>query len=428
MPCLDEAETLATCIQKAQQTIEKLGLAAEIIVADNGSTDRSQVIARELGARVVSIARKGYGSALIGGIDAARGELVIMGDADDSYDFARLDGFVAKLREGYPLVMGNRFRGGIQKGAMPLLHRYLGNPVLSFVGRLLFRAKVGDFHCGLRGFDREAVRSLHLRTTGMEFASELVVKASLAGWRIAEVPTTLHPDGRGRPPHLRSWRDGWRHLRFLLVHSPTHLFILPGAILAGVGTLIKLDLRPEAFQFQSRAPFYWIVLALVGLALILVRRIEDSRFGAYLVAVRENEDAAKALGVDATMIKLAAMTISAAITAAAGGFYAQYFLFVDAGIAYGPWISVEALLAPIIGGIGTVFGPLLGALVVKTLGELTKLMTGDAPGLDLVIYGSVLILVIAFAPRGIAGILGDLYRRLRPPSTIAPASLERGHG
>ncbi len=176
---------------------------------------------------------------------------------------------------------------------------------------------------------------------------------------------------------------------------------------AGVGTLIKLDLRPEAFQFQSRAPFYWIVLALVGLSLILVRLIEDSRFGAYLVAVRENEDAAKALGVDTTMVKLAAMTISAAITAAAGGFYAQYFLFVDAGIAYGPWISVEALLAPIIGGIGTVFGPLLGALVVKTLGELTKLMTGDAPGLDLVIYGSVLILVVAFAPRGIAGVLGD---------------------
>ena len=181
---------------------------------------------------------------------------------------------------------------------------------------------------------------------------------------------------------------------------------------AGVGTLIKLDLRPEAFQFQSRAPFYWIVLALVGVSLILVRMIEDSRFGAYLVAVRENEDAARALGVDATMVKLCAMTISAAITAAAGCFYAQYYLFIDAGIAYGPWISIEALLAPIIGGIGTVFGPLLGALVVKTLGELTKLVTGGAPGLDLVIYGSVLIVVVAFAPRGIAGIFVDLRRRL----------------
>jgi branched-chain amino acid transport system permease protein len=179
---------------------------------------------------------------------------------------------------------------------------------------------------------------------------------------------------------------------------------------AGVGTLLKLDLRPEAFQFQNRAPFYWIILALVGLSLILIRVIEDSRFGAYLVAVRENEDAARALGVDATMVKLGAMTISAAIAAAGGCFYAQYFLFIDAGIAYGPWISIEALLAPIIGGIGTVFGPLLGALVVKTLGELTKLVTGGAPGLDLVIYGSVLILVVAFAPRGIAGIFADLRR------------------
>jgi branched-chain amino acid transport system permease protein len=196
---------------------------------------------------------------------------------------------------------------------------------------------------------------------------------------------------------------------------------------AGVGTLIKLDLRPEAFQFQSRAPFYWIILALVALSLVLVRAIEHSRFGAYLVAIRENEDAAKALGVDATLVKLYAMTISAAITAAGGCFYAQYFLFIDAGIAYGPWISVEALLAPIIGGIGTVFGPLLGALVVKTLGELTKLVTGSAPGLDLVIYGSVLILVVAFAPRGIAGLVADLRRRFQPPGpSLAPT--EQRHG
>ena len=182
---------------------------------------------------------------------------------------------------------------------------------------------------------------------------------------------------------------------------------------AGVGTLIKLDLRPEAFQFQSRAPFYWIILGMVALSIAVVRMVENSRFGAYLVAVRENEDAARALGVDTTRIKLVAMTISAAITAAGGCFYAQYFLFIDAGIAYGPWISIEALLAPIIGGIGTVLGPLLGALMVKTLGELTKLVTGDAPGLDLVIYGCVLILVVAFAPRGIAGLLANLDRRLR---------------
>jgi branched-chain amino acid transport system permease protein len=197
---------------------------------------------------------------------------------------------------------------------------------------------------------------------------------------------------------------------------------------AGVGTLIKLDLRPEAFQFQSRVPFYWIVLGLVGVSLVLLRVIEDSRFGAYLVAVRENKDAAQALGVNTTIVKLGAMTISAAVTAAGGGFYAQYFLFVDAGIAYGPWISIEALLAPIVGGVGTVFGPLLGALVVKTLGEFAKLATGDAPGLDLAIYGCVLILVVAAAPRGIAGILSDLRRRVLPLRPAVPASSERGNG
>jgi branched-chain amino acid transport system permease protein len=197
---------------------------------------------------------------------------------------------------------------------------------------------------------------------------------------------------------------------------------------AGVGTLIKLDLRPAAFQFQSRAPFYWIVLGLVGVSMMLIRVIEGSRFGAYLVAVRENEDAAEALGVNTTIVKLGAMTISAAITAAGGCFYAQYFLFIDAGIAYGPWISIEALLAPIIGGVGTVFGPLLGALIVRTLGEFAKLATGDAPGLDLVIYGCVLILVVAAAPRGIAGILSVLRQRVLPPRTVAAAWLGRGHG
>jgi branched-chain amino acid transport system permease protein len=195
---------------------------------------------------------------------------------------------------------------------------------------------------------------------------------------------------------------------------------------AGVGTLLKLDLRPEAFQFQSRVPFYWIILALVTVSLLIVRLIENSRFGAYLIAVRENEEAAKALGVNVLAVKLGAMTVSAAITAAAGGFYAQYFLFLDAGIAYGPWISIEALLAPIIGGVGTVFGPLLGAVVVKTLGEAAKLITGDAPGLDLIIYGAVLILVVALAPRGIAGFLSDLYAKFGRKPKIAVAESRHG--
>ncbi|MDQ5847947.1 MAG: glycosyltransferase family 2 protein, partial [Pseudomonadota bacterium] len=211
MPCLNEAATVGGCVEQACGFLRRSGIVGEVLVADNGSGDDSRARAQAAGARVVEVAQRGYGAALAAGIAAARGRFVIMGDADASYDFARLEGFVEKLRQGYPLVMGNRFAGEIRQGAMPALHRYLGNPVLSFIGRLLFRTQVGDFHCGLRGFDRAAVGALDLRTSGMEFASELVVKASLAGWRIAQVPTTLHPDGRGRPPHLRSWRDGWRH-------------------------------------------------------------------------------------------------------------------------------------------------------------------------------------------------------------------------
>jgi len=238
MPCLNEAETLAACIRKAQGAIEKQDLAAEIIVADNGSTDGSQAIARELGARVIDVPRRGYGSALIGGIAAAQGRFVIIGDADDSYDFAAIGPLVDMLRKGYDLVMGNRFTGGIQAGAMVWSHRWVGNPVLTFIGRVFFRTPVGDMHCGLRGFRKEAIDSLRLRTTGMEFASEMVIKASLRQLRIAEVPVTLSPDGRSRPPHLRTWRDGWRHLRFMLLFSPRWLFLYPGLVLLGAGALV----------------------------------------------------------------------------------------------------------------------------------------------------------------------------------------------
>ncbi len=237
MPCLNEAETLGRCIEKALSAIEKNGIAGEVIIADNGSTDGSREIAAALGARVVQVEQKGYGSALMGGILAARGRFIIMGDSDDSYDFSAIMPFVEKLREGYDLVMGNRFRGGIQPGAMPPLHRYLGNPVLSGLGRLFFRTRIGDFHCGLRGFTKEAVLRMNLQTTGMEFASEIVVKASLLNMNVTEVPTTLSPDGRSRPPHLRSWRDGWRHLRFLLMYSPRWLFLYPGLFLMALGLL-----------------------------------------------------------------------------------------------------------------------------------------------------------------------------------------------
>lgn len=244
MPCLNEAETLALCIAEAQAFLARSGIAGEILIADNGSTDGSQAIAEGLGARVVPIAERGYGAALRGGIAAAQGRFVIMGDSDNSYDFANLDGFVAALRGGADLVMGNRFRGGIEKGAMPFLHRYLGNPVLSFIGRLLFRVPAGDFHCGLRGFSRARILELGLATPGMEFASEMVVRASLAGYRIEEVPTRLRPDGRSRPPHLRTWRDGWRHLRFLLFYSPRWLFLYPGVALLGFGALLSGLLFP----------------------------------------------------------------------------------------------------------------------------------------------------------------------------------------
>ncbi len=274
MPCLNEAETLEACIRKAQTSLEENGIEGEVVIADNGSTDGSQAIAERLGARVVDVAAKGYGAALQGGIEGARGRFVIMGDADDSYDFSNLMPFVEKLREGCDLVMGNRFKGGIAPGAMPPLHKYLGNPVLTGIGRLFFSSPAGDFHCGLRGFSKAAYQRMDLQTTGMEFASEMVVKSTLLKLKIAEVPTTLSPDGRSRPPHLRSWRDGWRHLRFMLVYSPRWLFLYPGALamLLGLGVggwLLPGPQTVSGVTFDVHTLLYASGLVFVGFQAVL---------------------------------------------------------------------------------------------------------------------------------------------------------------
>src|SRR5262245_21744956 len=251
MPCLNEARTVGRCVAKAKACLERLGVAGEIIVADNGSTDGSLELARAAGARVVPVDRKGYGAALQGGIDAARGQFIIMGDADDSYDFSELGPFVDRLRQGDELVMGNRFKGGIKPGAMPWLHRYVGNPVLTGILNMIFHTPMCCAHCGLRGFRKDAYERLQLTTPGMEFASEMVVKASLLRQRISEVPIVLHPDGRDRPPHLRSFRDGWRHLRFLLLMCPLWLYLIPSGILLGGGLAVMAWLTPGRCEFAG---------------------------------------------------------------------------------------------------------------------------------------------------------------------------------
>lgn len=265
LPCLNEAETIAICVQKATSFLLLNNVHGEVLVADNGSEDGSPALAEAAGARVIRVTERGYGRALMTGIEAALGRFVIMGDADDSYDLTGLMPFLNQLRAGADLVMGNRFRGGIAAGAMPPLHRYLGNPVLSFIGRLFFGSKIGDFHCGLRGFNRSRIMQVGLQATGMEFASEMVVKATLARYKVEEVPTTLSPDGRSRPPHLRSWHDGWRHLRFLLLFSPRWLFLYPGLAMIGVGvpTGMVMLLSPPSVGVR-------LILAILAAACALV--------------------------------------------------------------------------------------------------------------------------------------------------------------
>lgn len=269
MPCLNEAETLATCIRKAKSYLDRSGVSGEIVIGDNGSTDGSQQIATSLGARVIPVPIRGYGAALYGAITAAQGRYCIMGDSDDSYNFEKLDAFVYKLRQGYDLVMGNRFQGGIMQGAMPWKNRYIGNPILSTIGKILFRAEVGDFHCGLRGFSKCAFLQMDLRTTGMEFASEMVIKAKLMGMKMTEVPTTLSPDGRTRPPHLLPYRDGWRHLRFMVLHSPRWLFLYPGSLLillglAGCAWLLPGPRIVYGIEFDVHTLLYAFVGVLLG--------------------------------------------------------------------------------------------------------------------------------------------------------------------
>lgn len=270
IPCLNEARSIGACVREARESIERLGIDGEVVVADNGSTDSSVQIAESEGARVVHVTEPGYGSALAGGIAGARGRWVVMGDGDGSYDFAHLEPFVERLRSGYDLVNGNRFKGGIRPGAMPGLHRWLGNPVLSFVGRFIYGTPCGDIYCGLRGFDRSKVIGLDIRSSGMEYAIEMLVKATMRGLRVTEVPTTLSPDAEGREPHLRTWRDGWRSIQLLLLYSPRWLFLYPGLLLLLVGVVGMVWLIPGqrtvgSVTFDVSTLLYFALAVVVGL-------------------------------------------------------------------------------------------------------------------------------------------------------------------
>ncbi|CAA9234444.1 MAG: dolichol-p-glucose synthetase, (glycosyltransferase) [uncultured Blastococcus sp.] len=356
LPCLNEAETLAICIRKAQASLRSLGVEGEVIVADNGSTDGSQGIARAEGARVVDVPRKGYGAALRGGIEAAGGRYVLMGDADDSYALDDIGGFLEALRGGADLVMGNRFQGGIAPGAMPFLHRYLGNPVLSWAGRLFFHIPIGDFHCGMRAFRRDRVLALGMQTEGMEFASEMVVRASLRGLRIEEVPTRLQPDGRSRAPHLRTWRDGWRHMRFLLAFSPRWLFLYPAMTmlvsgLIGLGLLSAGTVEVVEVSFGIHTMLACATLVVLGLqvgGLALVSRAYAWRLGLLPRSARLEKwlervslERGLVIGVVSVLLGIAAFVVALATWGAQG---------------FGQLDPVETMRLPIIGMVLVVGG------------------------------------------------------------------------
>jgi Glycosyl transferase family 2 len=357
MPCLNEAETVAICIDKARSFLTRACVNGEIVIADNGSADGSQSIAVGLGARVVDISSKGYGAALLGGIAAARGRYIIMGDADDSYDFSSLDAFLKELRDGAELVMGNRFKGEIAPNAMPGLHRYLGNPFLSFLGRLFFHIPVGDFYCGLRGFRADVIRGLKLRTAGMEFAIEMVVRSALAGLKIVEVPTTLKPDGRSRAPHLKTWRDGWRGLKFLLIYSPRWLFMIPGACLVGIGALLAvlLSLGPRRLPQNIVLDLTSFVTAcfmlMVGVQVLMLGGL--SRYYATITGFLPHSPRAKALLRHLTTDRLVWLSVA---------FFVVGFLMFGAASAV--WAQSS-------------FGPITSPLVPRTaIAGLTFMVIG----------------------------------------------------
>jgi glycosyltransferase involved in cell wall biosynthesis len=343
MPCLNEAETIETCIRKAQGFLERSGVIGEVIVGDNGSTDASPDIARRCGARVVEVPLRGYGAALYYAALAARGAYIIMGDADDSYDFTDLTPFLEKLRAGCDLVMGNRFRGGIKPGAMPWKNRLIGNPVLSGIGRLFFHCPARDFHCGLRGFSAEAFKRMDLRTTGMEFASEMVIKATLLGMKIAEVPTTLSPDGRSRVPHLRPWRDGWRHLRFMLLYSPRWLFLYPGFALMLAGLAVGLWLLPGPRTIGSVTFDVHTMLLAAATVLIGFQSVAFAAFSKIYAVMMGLLPPSRALDRLFRVFTLEVGLSLGVLMMATGAGGALYGLVLWHGHAFGPMVPTQLL-------------------------------------------------------------------------------------
>ncbi len=379
MPCLNEVETLASCIGKARLFLERSGIEGEVLVADNGSTDGSQALALASGARVISVPLRGYGAALQKGIEAARGRYVIMGDSDDSYDFSNLEPFVDALRQGHDLVMGNRFKGGIAPGAMPFLHKYLGNPVLSFIGRLFFNIPVGDFHCGLRGFNRERVLALGLTTTGMEYASEMIVRSALNGYSIFEVPTTLSPDRRSRPPHLRTWRDGWRHLRFLLLFSPRWLFLYPSLALLLAGVLLTILLFPGSFALTENIQLdihsivvacFTIIVGAQGLSFAIVAR----RFA----AVKGFLPADNRLLYFLHIFTLERVALAAGLLLIFGLIGLSYCIVTWVSAHFGP-LQYGSLVRTLVVS-GTAVTVAIQVLLTAFLAEMLTIKTGKQPG------------------------------------------------